>query len=71
MEIPRFKRKELNLQLVKRRGPGQRIAWIGLWAVWLINGLGGLVSLRLLDGHVYWAYTAQFFDVNLMYMLVQ
>jgi hypothetical protein len=44
VEIPRFRRKELNLALVKRRGPGQRIAWAMLWVVWLVNGLAGLVS---------------------------
>jgi hypothetical protein len=44
VEIPRFKRKELNLGLVRKRGPGQRIAWVLLWLVWFINGLAGLVS---------------------------
>jgi hypothetical protein len=44
VEIPRFKRKELNLALVRKRGPWQRIGWIMLWVVWLVNGLAGLVS---------------------------
>lgn len=44
VEIPRFNRKELNLSLVRTRGPSQRIAWIGLWVVWVVNGLLGLVS---------------------------
>nr|XP_019048733.1 hypothetical protein I302_02507 [Kwoniella bestiolae CBS 10118]OCF27663.1 hypothetical protein I302_02507 [Kwoniella bestiolae CBS 10118] len=39
VEIPRFKKKELNLGIVRRRGWGQRLAWLGLWAAWLINGL--------------------------------
>ena len=44
VEIPRFKRKELNLALIRKRGPWQRIAWVMLWLVWLLNGLAGLVS---------------------------
>jgi len=68
VEIPRFKRKELNLTLVRRRGPWQRIGWIMLWATWLVNGLAGLVSLLASPrGQA----DIQFFDVNLMYMLVQ
>lgn len=43
VEIPRFGRKELNMSLVTRRGPGQRMAWVLLWIVWVINGLAGLV----------------------------
>nr|XP_018266674.1 uncharacterized protein I303_00649 [Kwoniella dejecticola CBS 10117]OBR88832.1 hypothetical protein I303_00649 [Kwoniella dejecticola CBS 10117] len=39
VEIPRFKKKELNLGIVRRRGLGQRITWLGLWAAWLMNGL--------------------------------
>ena len=48
VEIPRFKRKELNLGLVRRRGPWQRIGWIMLWLTWLVNGLAGLVSLLMI-----------------------
>lgn len=44
VEIPRFNRKELNLALVRKRGPGQRIAWICLWMMWVMNGLLSLVS---------------------------
>ncbi|WVQ62642.1 uncharacterized protein L199_000789 [Kwoniella botswanensis] len=54
VEIPRFKKKELNLGIVRRRGWGQRSAWLALWMVWLINGLLSL-----------------FFDVNVIYILVQ
>lgn len=43
VEIPRFNRKELNLSLVRKRGPSQRIAWFGLWIIWLVNGLASLV----------------------------
>ncbi|OCF59651.1 hypothetical protein L486_02323 [Kwoniella mangroviensis CBS 10435] len=39
VEIPRFKKKELNLGIVRRRGWGQRLAWLGLWIIWLVNGL--------------------------------
>lgn len=68
VEIPRFKRKELNLALVRRRGPWQRLGWIVLWATWLVNGLAGLVSLLISPrGQA----DIEFFDVNLMYMLVQ
>lgn len=48
VELPRFKRKELNLGLVRRRGPWQRIGWIMLWLTWLVNGLAGLVSLLMI-----------------------
>lgn len=43
VEIPRFKRRELNLRIVERRGPGLSIAWLGLWVFWLSNGLLSLV----------------------------
>ncbi|OCF44116.1 hypothetical protein I317_02070 [Kwoniella heveanensis CBS 569] len=39
IEIPRFKKKELNLGIVRTRGPRQKAAWIGLWAIWVFNGL--------------------------------
>lgn len=48
IEIPRFRRKELNLTLVRKRGFGQRIAWVLLWIMWIVNGLAGLVS-QLID----------------------
>lgn len=44
VEIPRFNRKELNLSLVRKRGPSQRIAWFLLWLIWLLNGLLSLVN---------------------------
>jgi hypothetical protein len=43
VEIPRFRRKELNLALVRKRGLGQRVAWVLLWVSWVVNGLAGLV----------------------------
>ncbi|WRT63850.1 uncharacterized protein IL334_000775 [Kwoniella shivajii] len=54
VEIPRFKKKELNLGIVTRRGFGQRIAWLMLWTAWMMNGILSL-----------------FFDVNVIYILVQ
>ncbi|KAK8845551.1 hypothetical protein IAR55_006266 [Kwoniella newhampshirensis] len=39
VEIPRFKKRELNLGIIRRRGVGQRFAWISLWSAWLLNGL--------------------------------
>lgn len=45
VEIPRFKRKELNLGIVRRPGPVRRIAWLVLWGVCLGNGLLSLVCL--------------------------
>ncbi|WWD22502.1 hypothetical protein CI109_106995 [Kwoniella shandongensis] len=39
IEIPRFKKRQLNLGIVRRQGRGQRIAWVGLWGGWLLNGL--------------------------------
>ncbi|WVQ76193.1 hypothetical protein IAR50_005855 [Cryptococcus sp. DSM 104548] len=54
VEIPRFKKKELNLGLVRKRAVMQRMVWLGLGGLWFINGLLSL-----------------FFDVNVMYMLVQ
>ncbi|ODN76209.1 hypothetical protein L202_06130 [Cryptococcus amylolentus CBS 6039] len=54
IEIPRFKKKELNLGLVRKQAAAQRLVWLGLGALWTTNGLLSL-----------------FFDVNVMYMLVQ
>ncbi|KAI9635735.1 uncharacterized protein MKK02DRAFT_44435 [Dioszegia hungarica] len=53
VEIPRFKKRELNLGIAGG-GLGQRASWGMLWMGWLI---WGLLSL--------------FFDVNVLYMLVQ
>jgi hypothetical protein len=44
VEIPRFKKRELNLNIVRTRGVWQKLAWIGLWIVWLFNALLGMVS---------------------------
>ncbi|RSH81460.1 hypothetical protein EHS25_006817 [Saitozyma podzolica] len=54
VEIPRFKKRELNLNIVRTGGVWQRLAWIGLWIVWPFNALLGM-----------------FFDVNVIYTLVQ
>ncbi|WWC85815.1 uncharacterized protein L201_000682 [Kwoniella dendrophila CBS 6074] len=54
VEIPRFKKKELNLGIVRTRGWSQRIAWLSLVFMWLLNSL-----------------LSVFFDVNVMYTLVQ
>jgi hypothetical protein len=70
VEIPRFRRKELNLALVKKRGPGQRFAWAMLWIMWLVNGLAGLVS-QLMSVDCEAQADGQFFDVNIVYMLIQ
>jgi hypothetical protein len=48
VEIPRFKKRELNLNIVRTRGVWQRLAWIGLWIVWPFNALLGMVSGRRL-----------------------
>lgn len=68
VEIPRFRRKELNLALVRKRGLGQRVAWVLLWVSWVVNGLAGLVR-QLRDSCS--RADAQFFDVNVIYMLIQ
>lgn len=44
VEIPRFKKRSLNLGILRHSGPWQRMAWIGLWLFWLLNGLSSLVS---------------------------
>ncbi|WVQ93671.1 hypothetical protein IAU59_000747 [Kwoniella sp. CBS 9459] len=54
IEIPRFKTKELNLGIVRTRGPRQKAAWLCLWAIWVVNGMLSL-----------------FFDVNVIYILIQ
>jgi len=43
VEIPRFKKRELNLGLVRGSGPW-RVAWCTVWVIWLLNGLFALVS---------------------------
>ncbi|ORX34779.1 hypothetical protein BD324DRAFT_653037 [Kockovaella imperatae] len=53
VEIPRFKRRDLNLAFVKC-GPRQRLIWLVMLFAWTANSLAGM-----------------FFDVNIMYMLVQ
>jgi hypothetical protein len=45
IEIPRFKKRELNLNIVRTRGGWQRLSWLGLWGLWLFNGFLGMVSL--------------------------
>jgi hypothetical protein len=44
IEIPRFKKKELNFGIVRRGGIGKRIAWVGLVGAWIGNALLGMVS---------------------------
>ncbi|KAK4686830.1 hypothetical protein P7C73_g3296, partial [Tremellales sp. Uapishka_1] len=39
IEIPRFKKRELNLNIVRRRGLMERLSWIALWLFWVTNGL--------------------------------
>ncbi|WVO16733.1 hypothetical protein L204_104417 [Cryptococcus depauperatus] len=39
IEIPRFKKRELNLGLVRKHYFWQRIAWLTLGTLWLANGL--------------------------------
>lgn len=46
IEIPRFKKRQLNLGIVAG-GAGQRAAWYALWAAWLAWGLFSLVSCLL------------------------
>ena len=43
IEIPRFKRKDLNLSFVKS-GWRQRLVWLGLIGICAVNALAGLVS---------------------------
>lgn len=46
MEIPRFKKRGLNLEMVQGRMFTDRLAWVVLWLFWLGNALLGLVSER-------------------------
>jgi len=41
VEIPRFKKRELHLGIIRKRS--YRAAWIALWVTWVSNGLLGLV----------------------------
>ena len=43
VEIPRFKRRDLNLGFVKH-GSHQRLAWLLLITLWILNALLSLVS---------------------------
>lgn len=47
VEIPRFKRKELNLEMVPH-GLGRRMAWVGLWGWCVLWVFAGLVSFLAL-----------------------
>lgn len=47
VEIPRFKKRELNLGIVRghgRNGRRQVAAWVGLWVLWVGNALLSAVS---------------------------
>jgi hypothetical protein len=68
VEIPRFKKRELNLGIAGG-GLGQRVGWVMLWLGWLIWGLLSLVRIRAVPRCIELMY--QFFDVNVLYMLVQ
>jgi hypothetical protein len=46
VEIPRFKRKELNLDMVPG-GMGRRVLWMSLWGWCIVWTLTGLVSLYI------------------------
>jgi hypothetical protein len=49
VEIPRFKKRGLNLEMVQGRMFTDRLAWVVLWLFWLGNALLGLVSEGLQD----------------------
>lgn len=84
IEIPRFKKRELNLGLVRKHPTKQRVAWLALGGLWVVNGLLSLVSV---NAGVLFAVSPrrrdvkmekadviiypQFFDVNVIYILVQ
>lgn len=84
IEIPRFKKRELNLGLVRKHRGKQRTIWLALGSLWVVNGLLSLVSvnsgvfspfcarvlmfkMEIADIIIY----PQFFDVNVIYILVQ
>lgn len=45
IEIPRFKKRELNLGLVRKHRGKQRAIWLALGGLWVVNGLLSLVSV--------------------------
>ncbi|ORY34234.1 hypothetical protein BCR39DRAFT_503559 [Naematelia encephala] len=47
IEIPRFKTRGLNLTIVMKSGPWQRVAWLSLWMGWITNGLLSLFVIHL------------------------
>ncbi|KAE8543216.1 hypothetical protein D1P53_000704 [Cryptococcus gattii VGV] len=65
IEIPRFKKRELNLGLVRKHRGKQRALWLALGGLWVVNGLLSLMEIA--DIIIY----PQFFDVNVIYILVQ
>lgn len=83
IEIPRFKKRELNLGIVRKHPGKQRAAWLALGGLWVVNGLLSLVSVNpgvlspfcarrsvkmaKVDVIIY----PQFFDMNVIYILVQ
>ncbi|KAL7418711.1 hypothetical protein Q5752_006394 [Cryptotrichosporon argae] len=42
VEIPRFRKRELNLGMVRGAGGGERATWICLWILWVGNALASL-----------------------------
>ncbi|KIR54980.1 hypothetical protein I315_02216 [Cryptococcus gattii Ru294] len=64
IEIPRFKKRELNLGLVRKHRGNQRAIWLALGGLWVVNGLLSLMEIA--DIIIY----PQFFDVNVIYILV-
>ncbi|WVR03618.1 hypothetical protein IAU60_000610 [Kwoniella sp. DSM 27419] len=42
VEIPRFKKPQLNLAMLQRKSPAQRTAWYALWMSWVLHGLVSL-----------------------------
>lgn len=46
IEIPRFKKRELNLGIVRKHPGKQRAAWLALGGLWVVNGLLSLVSVN-------------------------
>lgn len=70
VEIPRFKKRDLNLGIVRKRGrwDWERLAWLTLWVIWLGGALVGLVRVV---PHLRLITVVQFFDANVLYILVQ
>lgn len=67
VEIPRFKKRALNLGIVHSGGPRQSLAWYALWFFWLANSLLSVVSRFASPPRT--QLTCQFFDVNVLYMI--